>query len=124
MIKTIRYFFEALIVYFLYIISFFIGLKYSRIFFSYLFQKIGFYFRSEKLIIKNLDKINSSMDENLKKNTKKNMWSNYGKTFIEYIFLKNFKQSNNHIKIKKKKLFRNNSSKNELLFLFLDILQL
>tara|TARA_B100000575_G_C23134986_1_gene659140 strand:+ start:333 stop:1202 length:870 start_codon:yes stop_codon:yes gene_type:complete len=102
MIKTIRYFFEALIIYFLYIISFFIGLKYSRIFFSYLFQKIGFYFRSEKLIIKNLDKINSSMDENLKEIIIKKMWSNYGKTFIEYIFLKNFKQSNNHIKIKNK----------------------
>ena len=31
------------------------------------------------------------------------MWSNYGKTFIEYIFLKTFKKKNNHIDIKNKK---------------------
>ena len=28
------------------------------------------------------------------------MWSNYGMTFIEYIFLKNFKDNNQHIEIK------------------------
>ena len=32
------------------------------------------------------------------------MWSNYGKTFIEYIFLNNFKKKSNHIKIKNKEL--------------------
>ena len=41
------------------------------------------------------------------------MLSNYGKTFIEYIFLKNFKQSNNHIKIKNKNYLETTLLKNE-----------
>ena len=27
------------------------------------------------------------------------MWSNYGKTFVEYIFLKKFRKENSHVKI-------------------------
>ena len=32
------------------------------------------------------------------------MWSNYGKTFVEYLFLKKFRNKNNHIKIKGKEI--------------------
>ena len=35
-----------------------------------------------------------------KKDLINKMWSNYGKTFIEYAHLNSFKKSSNHIKIK------------------------
>ena len=35
------------------------------------------------------------------------MWSNYGKVFVEYIYLKKFKQNKNHIKIKNEKILDN-----------------
>ena len=28
------------------------------------------------------------------------MWSNYGKTFVEYLYLKRFRNTNSHIEIK------------------------
>ena len=31
---------------------------------------------------------------------KKKMWSNYGKNFVEYLFLKKFRSSNNYVNIK------------------------
>ena len=34
------------------------------------------------------------------------MWSNYGMTFIEYIFLKNFRNSKLHIDIKGEKILK------------------
>ena len=41
------------------------------------------------------------------------MWSNYGKTFIEYIFLKNFKDNNLHIKIKGEDILQKIINKNK-----------
>jgi len=39
-------------------------------------------------------------NDNLKKNIKIDMWSNYGKTFVEYLYLKKFKNNHTHIQIK------------------------
>ena len=41
------------------------------------------------------------------------MWSNYGKTFIEYIFLNTFKKKSDHINIKNKKVFDEILKKNK-----------
>ena len=41
------------------------------------------------------------------------MWSNYGKTFIEYVHLKTFKINSNHIKIKNKKILDEILKKNK-----------
>ncbi|MDB3858020.1 lysophospholipid acyltransferase family protein, partial [Pelagibacteraceae bacterium] len=44
------------------------------------------------------------LSENEKKSIQLNMWSNYGKTFVEYIFLKKFKKNNSHIEIEGKQI--------------------
>ena len=50
-------------------------------------------FKSKKVLNKNLD-IFSSVVTNINRNKlSKDMWSNYGKTFIEYVFLNNLKKT-------------------------------
>ena len=98
--KTLNYFFQAIFIYFLFLIGFILGLKISKKNFSTLFCVLVPIFRYNKIIYKNLlifDKNISFL--NISK-IKKEMWENYGKTFIEYIFLKKFRNSSDHVKIK------------------------
>ena len=99
MIKLIKYFFEAFFIYLFFIIGKLIGLSYSRSLFSFIFKKIGPMIRSDKILSKNLFYFSSSISESKKDEIKFNMWSNYGMTFIEYIFLERFRKNNFHIKI-------------------------
>ena len=41
------------------------------------------------------------------------MWSNYGKTFVEYLFLKRFRKNNSHIKIKGTEILQKIIKKNK-----------
>ena len=100
MIKPIVYFFQSIFIYLLLIIAKLIGLRLSRKFFSFFFVKIASNLRSKKLIENNLQNLKS-----FKKNFDNNkiissMWKNYGMTFIEYIFLKEFRMNSSHISIK------------------------
>ena len=61
-------------------------------------------FRSKKIIFNNLEIINSNISTDEKKKISEKMWSNYGKTFIEYAHLKRFKKKLENIKIKNKKI--------------------
>ncbi len=97
MIKKINYFFQAIIIYIFFFIGRILGIKLSRKIFSWLFLKIGPLFKSKKIISKNI-KIYSQVSTRI--NEEKiihSMWSNYGKTFIEYIFLDYLKKSNSNI---------------------------
>ena len=97
--KIIKYFFEAIIIYLFFAISKLSGLSFSRKIFSYLFKKIGPFIRPNKKILDNLNKFSTTLSLEEKKMIISSMWSNYGKTFIEYIFLNRFKKDNLHIKI-------------------------
>ena len=99
MIKILKYFFQSIIVYIFFIFGRILGLRISRKFFSKLFQILGPKFKSNKIINENLDKYNQNMTSFEKEEIISQMWSNYGKTFIEYIFLDKFKKNTNHIKI-------------------------
>ena len=101
--KKFFYLLQSIIVYLLYFISKIIGLKLSRIIFAFIFTKVGNIFKSKKIIIDNLNRISPEISNLEKEIIINKMWSNYGKTFIEYIFLKTFKKKNNHIDIKNKK---------------------
>ena len=97
MIKTTNYFFQAIIIYIFFLIGRVLGIKLSRKIFSWLFLKIGPLFKSKKIISKNI-KIYSKVATRI--NEEKiihGMWNNYGKTFIEYIFLDYLKKSNSNI---------------------------
>ncbi len=102
--KKILYFFQAIIVYLFFLISKIIGLKLSRILFSFIFIKIGNLFRSKNKIYENLEKICPDKSILEKRVTIDKMWSNYGKTFTEYVYLNVFKKRTDHIKIKNKKI--------------------
>ena len=66
-------------------------------------MKVGNVFKSKKTIVKNLDRIKPGISDLEKETIINNMWSNYGKTFVEYIFLYKFKNESDHIDIKNKK---------------------
>jgi KDO2-lipid IV(A) lauroyltransferase len=100
MIKIIKYFIEAIFIYVFFIIIKIIGLNLSRKLFSWLFNLIGPKIKSKNVINDNLYKFIGSYDEAKKKNIIFKMWSNYGKTFVEYVFLNKFKQTNSHIVLK------------------------
>ncbi len=99
MIKTVKYFFQATTIYILFFLIKLIGLRLSRIFFSFLFNKIGPLIKSDQITNENLNKFMGSYNENKKKKIKFMMWSNYGKIFVEYLFLKKFRKNNSHIEI-------------------------
>ncbi len=110
MIKTIKYFFEALIIYIFFIIIKLIGLSMSRRLFSLIFKKIGPTIKSNKIIDKNLNIFSSQLTEKQKTEITEKMWSNYGKTFVEYMFLKKFKKDNLHIEIENQEILKKISS--------------
>ena len=98
--KTLNYFFQAIFIYFLFLIGFILGLKISKKIFSTLFCVLGPIFRSDKIIDKNLLIFEKNISVLDSAKIKKEMWENYGKTFIEYIFLKKFRSSRDHVEIK------------------------
>ena len=104
MVKKSLYFFQSIMIYLFFFISKIIGLNLSRKIFSFIFFKAGGLFKSKKIILQNLDKIVPEISRSEKENIIKNMWLNYGKTFIEYIHLSSFKKNSNHINIKNKKI--------------------
>ena len=113
MIKPIKYFFEAFFVYLFFLIAKLIGLSLSRKVFSFIFKKIGPIIRSNNIINKNLLKFSNELSDQEKKEITSNMWSNYGMTFIEYIFLNNFKKGQSHIDIEGENILRKISLDNK-----------
>ena len=97
--KISKYFLQSILIYSIFFLIKIFGLKISRIVFAYVFQKIGPMIKSKKIIEKNLT-IFKKDGKLIKDDIIKLMWSNYGKTFIEYMFLKKFSKTSDHIKIK------------------------
>ena len=97
--KILKYFLQSILIYSIFFLIKIFGLKISRIVFAYVFQKIGPIIKSKKIIEKNLT-IFKKDGKFIKDDIIKLMWSNYGKTFIEYMFLKKFSKTSDHIKVK------------------------
>ena len=87
--KLIKYFLQALIIYIFFILIKIIGLDSGRFLFAKIFKKVGPLIKSKETVDSNLDKVFSNSSN--KNNIIQGMWSNYGMTFVEYIFLKKFK---------------------------------
>ena len=100
MIKLINYFFQSLIIYLIFLVGRLLGIKLSRIIFSKIFCLIGPFFKSKKIIKKNLKIFYDNGNSFNEKNLINDMWKNYGMTFIEYIFLHKFKKGTNYVQIK------------------------
>ena len=104
MIKTPIYFLQAIIIYLFFLLGKLLGLSISRRFFSYLFKKIGPLIKSKKIILNNLKRYSVDITNDKQQQIISNMWSNYGMTFIEYIFLNDFREKNSHINIQGKSI--------------------
>ena len=59
-----------------------------------IFEKIGPFFRSKKIIHSNIKRALPKIDEERLKKMTQLMWNNYGRTFAEYIFIKDFREGN------------------------------
>ena len=89
--KFIKYFFEFTIIISLFCIFKIIGLRNASNLGSILGKSIGPFFRSNNLIRKNIKIGMGNLSDDEVKKIINGMWSNIGRTFAEYVFLKDFK---------------------------------
>ena len=100
--KIIKYFFEFTTIISLFCIFKIIGLKNASNLGSILGRFIGPLFRSKKIIEQNIKTGLGEIDKQKESEIINSMWSNIGRTFAEYVFLKDFKFNKtnfNHMKI-------------------------
>ena len=90
--KHIKYFIQFIIIIFLFLIFRFVGLKNSQLISSFIFKRLGSFFRSNKISLNNLSIAFPNLSENEKKEIVTKMWANYGKIFSEYMFIKKFRK--------------------------------
>ena len=101
--KIIKYFFEFIIIISLFSIFKIIGLKNASNLGSVLGKFLGPLFRSKIITQKNIEIGLGKINEVDRNKIIQGMWSNIGRTFAEYIFLKDFKLNKkifNNIEIK------------------------
>ena len=89
--KTIKYFFEFISIISLFSIFKIIGLKNASNLGAILGKFIGPLFRSKDITKKNIKIGLGEINEQKESEIINDMWSNIGRTFAEYIFLKDFK---------------------------------
>ena len=68
MIKKINYFLQAILIYLFFLIGRIIGIKLSRKIFSFLFSFMGPFFKSKKIIKKNLKIFSQNISDLERKN--------------------------------------------------------
>ena len=106
--KLIKYFLEFIVVIFFFIIFKILGIKLSSNLSCYFFTIFGPLIRSSNKISENLKIVFPLIDKNKESIIIKNMWCNYGRTFSEYMHLKNlYNNKNNYIKINHLEKFEN-----------------
>ena len=99
--KIFKYFLQFTIILSLFTTFRIIGLQNASFMGSLLAKIFGPLFRSKKIIEKNLNICFKNIEQKDIKRISLGMWDNIGRTFSEYIFLKNFqKKHNNLIKLK------------------------
>ncbi len=113
MIKKIKYFLEAVFIYSFFCIIKIFGLSLSRPIFSCVFKFLGPIVRSNKIVMENLLRFSKKLSTEKKKQIISNMWSNYGMTFVEYLFLKKFRENNSHIEINGEEILNKIKNKNK-----------
>ena len=91
--KKIKYFVQFIIIIFLYLFYKILGLKYSLKISGNIFSLIGPLFRSKKICENNLSFAFPNIAKLESDKIIKSMWTNYGKIFAEYLFIKNYRIS-------------------------------
>jgi KDO2-lipid IV(A) lauroyltransferase len=94
MIK-IKYFIQFILIIILFGLFKILGIKNSTTLSGLLFVLIGPFFRSKKIFEKNIIKVFPDINKIKKEEIYKNVWRSYGKIFSEYLFIKDFRFSEN-----------------------------
>ena len=92
--KTIKYFFQAFIIFIFFTICKLIGYKLSSNLGSLIGVTIGPFLRSKNVLQNNIKKAFSNIEKVEIDYISKNMWKNYGRILAEYVFIKHFRNSN------------------------------
>ena len=92
--KSLKYFFQFVIILFFFVIFKILGLKFSSIFSSKLMALVGPFFRSKNTIKTNIKKAIPNLDPEEVRKIINDMWKNYGRILSEYIFIKKFRKHN------------------------------
>src|SRR6056300_658669 len=92
MIK-IKYFIQFILIFSLFGTFKLLGIKISSKLSEYLFLLLGPLFRSKKIFQKNIRKVFPDIDTYKENEIFKNVWKNYGKMFAEYMFIRDFRNS-------------------------------
>ena len=92
--KTIKYFFQFLIIIIFFLIFKLIGIKLATCISGTIVKFLGPLFRSKKVITKNINEAIPNLTKNETNSIIRNMWRNYGKILAEYVFIKDFRKTN------------------------------
>jgi len=113
--NNIKYIFQFLIIVPFFIVFKLIGLNAASYVSGKLFELIGPFFRSKKIVHSNI--LKAFPNSNLKQRQKivSKMWNNYGRVFSEYMFIQNYRNNlfNSHILIEGKKILDEIKIKNK-----------
>ena len=114
-IRLIRYSLEFFVIIFFFTIFKILGLKKSSYLSGKIFQIIGPFFRSKKIIVNNFKTALPDISEKKIKDYMNDMWDYYGRILAEYPFLKNFRNESKNINIEiiGKNILNNIKDKNE-----------
>ncbi len=107
--KNIKYLFQAIIIFIFFMICKVIGYKQSSNLGSLIGASVGPFLRPKNILRDNIKKAFLNIEEDKIDEISKNMWKNYGRILSEYIFIKNFKNSNfkKYISIEGKEILSN-----------------
>ena len=98
--KYIKYFIQFILIILSFLIFKILGPKISSYVGGKIFEIIGPFFRSKKIIHSNIRRAFPRISlEDINKMTN-SMWNNYGRIFAEYMFIKDFRMENFHLKLK------------------------
>ena len=113
--SKIKYFFQFIIIIFMFFIFKILGIRLSSYIGGKIFQFIGPLFTSRKLIESNIQKAFPTIDQQKQSKIIAAMWNNYGRVLAEYMFIKDFRnnQLSNNIIIEGKEILENIKKNNE-----------
>mgnify|MGYP001487803424 CR=1 FL=1 len=89
--KKVKYFLQFLIIISIMMIFKISGFRFSSFLGGKLFELVGPFFRSKKIIFSNLKRAFPNSDDDKLNDISKAMWNNYGRVFAEYLFIKKFR---------------------------------
>ncbi len=119
--KIFKYFFEFIVIISLFSIFKIIGLNNASALGGMLARFVGPLFRSKKIIKENIKTGLGTIDKKKESEIILSMWSNIGRTFAEYIFLKEFKLNRtkfSHMKINGVKYLEEIKKNNEAVIFY------